>query len=139
MVPGWCFNDVEVQNSLWFQTIITATGMLSVTHSSPQFDTQLAFWQADNCNDFNSFTELGGNDDSGPSRNAALTACAPSGPILVQLDGQGGARGIGVLDFAFRPPEPVARCRSFGVVFLQDDGYVTVTPAAVDDGSYMEW
>lgn len=130
----------HVQNSLWFSTVNDG-GMLSVTHSASidpaTINTQLAFWTGD-CNNFNSLSLLGANDDGGAGTNAMLSACVPPGPILVQLDGHTGSAGIGKLDFALSATNPpTAKCRDVDVN-VGTTGTATITPSDVNDGSTFD-
>jgi hypothetical protein len=44
---GWCA-DSTISNTLWFTFVAPASGRVSI--ASPDFDTQLALWDAANCN-----------------------------------------------------------------------------------------
>jgi hypothetical protein len=44
---GWCADSDTISNTMWFTFTAPASGRVSV--QSPGFDTQLALWDADNC------------------------------------------------------------------------------------------
>lgn len=58
---GWCNNTIT--NTLWFKFIAPTSGRVSI--QSPDFDTQLALWDADNCDTIllGGATLLYANDD----------------------------------------------------------------------------
>ena len=97
---GWCEEDVEIQNSVWFNFVAPASGEVAVsTCGLADFDTQIAVYASSNCSDFGSYTLIGANDD-GPLDCATdydsyleLIALNPGETYLVLVDGYTGAMG----------------------------------------------
>ncbi|GAB4252722.1 MAG: hypothetical protein Kow0027_17600 [Saprospiraceae bacterium] len=88
---GWCSFDPNVQNSVWFTFVAPPSGLVKVS-SDDLDDTQVAIWSVGNCSDFNTFTEIAANDDSGPGFSP-LILCASVNPgqtYYVQVDGFSG-------------------------------------------------
>ncbi|MAT55510.1 MAG: hypothetical protein CMN32_13620, partial [Saprospirales bacterium] len=88
---GWCSFDPNVQNSVWFTFVAPPSGFVKVS-SDDLDDTQVAIWSVGNCSDFNTFTEIAANDDSGPGFSP-LILCASVNPgqtYYVQVDGFNG-------------------------------------------------
>ena len=94
---GWCSFETTVQNSAWFTFTAPAGG--SVTLVADGFDSQIAIWEASDCNDFNTFSLVGANDDSGDdfissanifSAGIQLNCLTPGNTYYVQVDGFGG-------------------------------------------------
>lgn len=102
---GWCSYDTEVQSSLWYTFKAPCPG--SVTIVATKFDTQLALWEAGDCDDFLTFTEIAANDDSGDDVIPGIhifapaiieaTRLNPGQTYYIQLDGFDGERGSGYL------------------------------------------
>jgi hypothetical protein len=112
---GWCSFETGVQNSLWYSFEAPASG--SVTIVATGFDTQLALWDAGDCDDFSTFTEIAANDDNGddvipgnhPFAPAIIEAAClnPGQTYYIQLDGFNGASGSGDLHLIDSGNEPL--------------------------------
>lgn len=64
-LEGWCV-DTSIQQSVWFEFVAPASGAVLVdlcNDGSTQFDTRVAVYQGDACDDPSSFVLLGANDD----------------------------------------------------------------------------
>lgn len=94
---GWCSFETDVDNSAWFSFVAPAGG--SVTVVAEGFDSQIGVYTASDCNDYTTFSEVGGNDDSGDdfSPNAGifdaglqLNCLTPGETYYVQVDGFNG-------------------------------------------------
>ena len=101
---GWCNfpapAEPGVQNSLWYELEVPSSR--SVAIETAGFDTQLALWAADTCDDLTSggATLIAANDDSGPgfaSLLGPLYCLDPSETYWVQVDGWNGAEGEGAI------------------------------------------
>jgi hypothetical protein len=91
---GWC--NTTLSNSLWFSFVAPTSGR--VTIQSPDFDTQLALWSADNCDTIlkGGATLVAANDDDGSytahggvqfsSFLGPITCLTPGKTYYVQLD-----------------------------------------------------
>jgi len=108
---GWCSFELDVDNSAWFTFDAPASG--SVTLYTDGFDSQLAMYTATDCNDYNTFVAVAGNDDSAddfdPNVNIfgggfSISCLVPGQTYYVQVDGFNGAESISA------------------AVFLQDNG-----------------
>jgi hypothetical protein len=96
---GWCSFELDVDNSVWFTFQAPASGCVSIVADGG--DTQLAMYEASNCNDFTTFTEVAANDDSGddiiPGANifsagiVEASCLTPGATYYVQVDGFNGA------------------------------------------------
>ena len=88
---GWCSFETDVDNSIWFQFVAPASGCVNV--GAVDADLQIAVWQATDCGDFGTFTEIGANDDGGPGLAPLLENLAvnPGETYWVQIDGFNGA------------------------------------------------
>ena len=103
---GWCFFEPFVQNSVWFTITVPPSGCVNVLVEG--FDVQAALWQATNCNDYSTYTEIWANDDSGNLLNPSLPASGPAALVevacltpgatyLLQVDGFNGSEGQGTI------------------------------------------
>ena len=96
---GWC--ESGLSNTLWLSWEVPVEGgvyLISTCNEGTTFDTQLALWEASDCNDFNSFALLNANDDAGCGlgsfRSTMLTPCLQGGETLyLQIDGYYGEVG----------------------------------------------
>lgn len=96
---GWCSFELDVDNSVWFTFQAPASGCVSIVADG--FDSQVALWDATDCNDFTTFVEIAANDDSGddivPTANLFSggiieAACLiPGRTYYIQVDGFAGA------------------------------------------------
>lgn len=96
---GWCSFEVDVDNSVWFTFTAPASGCVSIVADG--FDSQVALYSVVDCNDFNTYTEIAANDDSGddviPGANIFSggileAACLmPGASYYIQVDGFDGA------------------------------------------------
>ena len=88
---GWCSFETDVDNSVWFKFIAPEGGCVNV--SATDADLQLAIWQATDCSNFGTFTEVAANDDSGPGNAPFLefVSVNPGEVYWVQIDGFNGA------------------------------------------------
>lgn len=98
---GWCSFELDVDNSAWFTFNAPASG--SVTMYTDGFDSQLAMYTATDCNDYNTFVTIAGNDDSAddfdPGVNIfgggfSISCLVPGQTYYVQVDGFNGAEGV---------------------------------------------
>eukprot|EP00483_Globobulimina_turgida_P012530 UN12553 len=65
---GWCEDDPNVQNSLWYKVTASELELKMVCYSGVCLNTQLAVYTATDCGDFSTFTLVKANDDKrGPS------------------------------------------------------------------------
>lgn len=97
---GWC--ESGVTGSAWL-TFAAEEGNCWITActESTDFDTQIALWKADDCNDFSTFVLMAANDDlpggCGPGAGYASgmwSGCLEAGETyLIQVDGWQDARG----------------------------------------------
>lgn len=101
---SWFVEEANAQTSVWYKFGAPASGSVSISlcNSITNFDTQLALYSADDCNDFSSFQLLAANDDSSLDNcNAqtefasSLTACGlTQGEVyFIQVDGYNGDLG----------------------------------------------
>lgn len=91
----WCNNDLN--NTMWFTLVAPASGRISI--QSPDFDTQLAFWDAPNCSSIltGGATLIASNDDDpnsflhgGVDYSSfidSITCLTPGKTYYLQLDG----------------------------------------------------
>jgi hypothetical protein len=106
-VSSWCNNDVAVQNSMWYSFVAPAAGAVVITtcNDGSILDTQIAIWQAVDCNDYNSFTSLIANDDidggcnTGGQYSSGVTidALEAGTTYYIQVDGWSGETGFFIL------------------------------------------
>ncbi|MBL0315102.1 MAG: T9SS type A sorting domain-containing protein [Flavobacteriales bacterium] len=62
---AWCNGDTDVQTSIWYTFVAPANGAVIATTclEGTSNDTQIAIWEATDCNDYTTFTYFGANDD----------------------------------------------------------------------------
>jgi len=89
---GWCSFELVVDNSLWYSFVAPASGNVTI-ETVGTGDTQLALWEATDCADFATFTEVAANDDGGVGLLSALTnVCViPGQTYWIQVDGYTGS------------------------------------------------
>ena len=100
---GWC--EGEIDHTIWAKFTVEENTRYRVAtcNDDTDFDTQVALWVVDNCNDFDSYELVGANDDSGCDvgsqySSVAYSPCLPSGTeVYIQIDGWYGASGIAEL------------------------------------------
>lgn len=103
---GWCSFETDVDNSVWFTFTAPASGCVSIVADG--FDSQLALYSVTNCGDYNTYTEVAANDDSGDdiissagifSAGIDQASClTPGATYYIQVDGYNGAESAnGVL------------------------------------------
>lgn len=102
---GWCSFETDVDNSAWFTFVAPASGSIGIAANASGWDSQIAVYEASDCNDYGTFVELGANDDSaddvisGSSLFAAgigsLNCLTPGATYYVQVDGYNGDEAIG--------------------------------------------
>ena len=97
---GWC--EQGLAHSAWLTfTATEGNCWVSSCNDSTNFDTQVALWKAEECNDYSTYTLVNANDDlpggCGPGNGYASglwTGCLDSGATyLIQVDGWYGAVG----------------------------------------------
>ncbi len=88
---GWCFFEIDVQNSLWYTFVAPDCGPLDI-ETTGSGDTQLALWTVTDCTDFGTFTEVAGNDDGGAGLLSLIddVVVIPGTTYWVQVDGFAG-------------------------------------------------
>ncbi len=102
---GWCESDPNAQVSVWFT--FEASGAALTRFSAGPGDYQIAVWTADDSTNFETFVEVGANDDSGPGFSPRLSLLGlEAGTYYVQVDGWNGSAGPGTaLVEEINPPE----------------------------------
>jgi hypothetical protein len=96
-LDGWCSFETAVDNDVWFTFIAPPSG--NVIIDAGPFDTQVAVWLVDDCEDLAAAIEVYANDDSGPGFAAQLAdACGaisyiPGTEYYIQIDGFAGTAG----------------------------------------------
>ena len=106
-ITSWCNDDMAVQNSMWYTFIAPANGAVVITtcNTGSALDTQLALWEATDCADYTTFTNLAANDDiEGGCTNGgvyssgfSIDGLTPGATYFVQVDGWDGEMGPFVL------------------------------------------
>ncbi|NEN25082.1 hypothetical protein G3O08_16400 [Cryomorpha ignava] len=102
---SWCDGAV-VNNSIWYTFVGPASGRVRIDGCNPgsSFDSQFAIYTADDCNDYDTYTLIGANDDRPAPLFAAcefglfrsgIELCIEEGvTYYLQVDGYFGATGI---------------------------------------------
>ncbi|RMG66497.1 MAG: T9SS C-terminal target domain-containing protein [Bacteroidetes bacterium] len=97
---NYAWYETGITNSVWFTFVAPPSGALSIDLCNggvgTDFDTQVAVYEVGNCNDFNTFTFLGANDDitgdcPGPGDPYAsildITCLTPGNTYYILVDG----------------------------------------------------
>lgn len=100
---GWC--EGGITHTIWAKYTVSADTRYRVAtcNDDTNFDTQVALWVVDNCNDFSTYELVGANDDSSCDvgngyASVAYSPCLPEGTeVYVQIDGWNGDSGIAEL------------------------------------------
>lgn len=93
----WLVSSDEPANSQWFQFIPAATSCYAVAATG--FDTQLAIYTAGNVNDFNTFTQLASDDNTGPGNTGLISTISLTAgtTYFIQVNGYRGAIGTPIV------------------------------------------
>ena len=95
----WLDYPYSPKNSQWFQFTPTTSGCYSL--ASTGFDTQLAIYTASNLSNFNTFSEVASDDDSGTPLYTSLIAGAALNAGMtyyIQVSGYAGSTGTPTLN-----------------------------------------
>ncbi|MEZ4848442.1 MAG: T9SS type A sorting domain-containing protein [Bacteroidia bacterium] len=97
---SWCMGDITgIQKSVWFSFIGPDSGKvdLSTCWAGTNFNTQISVYSVIDCNDFNTFTLIGANDDGNSCANGesfiTLYCLTPGETYYVMVDGFSGDSG----------------------------------------------
>lgn len=105
---GWCDGNGELaqlDNSLWYSFVAPASGVVELTTclEETNFDTQIAVWSSNDCDDYSTYELVGANDDfdtdiecASPNPYASfLIICGlnEGQEYYVQIDGYNGSIG----------------------------------------------
>ena len=110
---GWCEGNISATVWAKFTVEESVAYEVKLCNENTSFDTQLALWVNDGCNDFESYELLGANDDAYCSVGAyygstAYTPCLEVGTeVYVQIDGYNGQTGISEISVMPTENEPV--------------------------------
>ncbi|MEM6346741.1 MAG: T9SS type A sorting domain-containing protein [Bacteroidota bacterium] len=113
-IDTWVENNVDA--SVWLKFAVPSTGGFNVDlcQTGTNFDTQIALFSVGDCNNYNSFTFVGGDDDGdgfctlGNQFSSTFETCYPAGDTLyILVDGFQGE--VGLFEVAITPitPQPV--------------------------------
>lgn len=69
----WC--NTNITNSVWFTFIAPPSGGVIIDGSEQAFDGQLAVYEVTACNDYNTYTLVGANDDDGAAFSPMVEVC----------------------------------------------------------------
>lgn len=109
---SWC--ELGIQNSVWFKFTAPPSGGVEVsTCGMADFDSQIAVYSADNCNNFSTYGLIAANDD-GPSSCATnfdswleIEGLNAGETYYILVDGYNGATGtFGISVTALQSPAP---------------------------------
>ena len=97
-LPGsWCGSDGAVTSSGWvsFSPSAEAPLMISTCTDSASFDTQIALYKVEDCQDWSTYELISAGDDQcGGYRSIMYTSCLEIGAdYLIQIEGWGGQTG----------------------------------------------
>ena len=94
---GWCSFELDIDNSVWFKFVAPASGCVDIEVLTADY--QMAVWSVGDCGNFATYTEVGANDDGGPSFAPALfdLAVTPGNTYYVQIDGYDGTAAAGTV------------------------------------------
>jgi len=90
----------SVENSVWFQAIVPASGHLAIGTCGTTFDTELNVYSVTDCADFNTYTDIGYADWNpwacAGSHPAGIELCGlnPTDTVWFWVDGYFGSEGI---------------------------------------------
>jgi hypothetical protein len=90
---GWCGSTVNPRNTLWFSFQAPSDPVAIFVDQGWLANLQLAVWQADDINDFASFTELAANDDANSIYAPGIlpmTGLTAGAEYLIQVSGNPG-------------------------------------------------
>ena len=119
---AWC--EGGVTGSAWLSFVATGDNCwITACTDSTDFDTQIALWKAEDCQDFSTYTLISANDDlpggCGPGAYYASglwTGCLDSGEsYLIQVDGWQDARGRAGITIETVEDEPVVNASVGGL------------------------
>ncbi|MBC7771113.1 MAG: tyrosinase family protein [Pyrinomonadaceae bacterium] len=132
---GWCRDDPEVQNSVWYTFTAPRSGVVTLHagHQSHDVDhglvvnTQMAVWDVDDCLSYDTYHLIGANDDSGnhgifgadPALHD-LGGLVPGATYYIQIDGYQGDTGIGTLVIEAKPATCACDWNADGSLNSQD-------------------
>ncbi|MEI7801978.1 MAG: T9SS type A sorting domain-containing protein [Bacteroidota bacterium] len=133
---SWCpFGGNLAENTLWFTFTAPASGRIVI--QSPDFDTELAIWDATDCNSFPNVTLIAANDDD-PNYVAngstifssyVYSDClTPGNTYYVELDGYSGT--VGSTNINLTDPGTIdASFATLNIRYCPTANPVTLTPA----------
>ncbi len=156
---GWCENPSQVDNSVWYKFVVPSSANIqaSTCNGAGSFDTQLAIWKATDCNNFATYTFIGGNDDGANCVTTytsllQLGGLTPGDTLLLQLDGYLGDAGTFELEItSIAAPVNDQPCNATVVTVggsagifsnvnaLTDPGEDSITPPVSDCISNAGW
>jgi hypothetical protein len=98
-LPGaWCGSDGNVSASAWltYTPIVSDPVTVMACSDSTTFDTQLAMYRVEDCDDFTTYELVGSNDDACAGYASILySSCLEVGATyLIQMDGWAGQQGV---------------------------------------------
>lgn len=118
---GWC-GDLKIDNSLWYKFKAPESGAIQVDlctdGNTTTFDTQVAVYKAEDCNNFSSFTLLGANEDKegcGRASFLSVFCLTPGQEYLILVDGfnkEEGSLGIRLSEILFSEEDIVLETTS---------------------------
>ena len=133
---GWCREDPNVQNSIWFTFVAPGSG--AVTFEGDHADVQLAVWNVSNCASFaGGFAKVGANDDGlvkgpwGTSPALSLSGLVPDKTYYLQVDGFRGIQSDAELLVSSRSSSTTA------IPAISGWGFVTLAAAISLMGSAL--
>jgi len=132
---GWCFNT-DVENSAWYTFVAPASGNVTVSAVGTTFDTQVAVFEAANCQEAEAGTGtlVGANDDDpagGTTSFVILCGLTPGATYYVLADGYAGAEG----DLSLTLTEGVQADFTSVATYLDVD----FTDASTAPGTITDW
>ncbi|MEL7530437.1 MAG: T9SS type A sorting domain-containing protein [Bacteroidota bacterium] len=110
----WIENNVDA--SVWLKFAVPSTGGFNVDlcQTGTGFDTQIALFSVGDCNNYNTFNFVGGDDDGdgfctlGNQFSSTFEACYPAGDTLyILVDGFQGEVGLFELSITPITPQPI--------------------------------
>lgn len=94
---AWCAGAASLENSVWFTFTAPPSGSVAITTTG--FDTQIAVWEAEDCDALlnGNYFMVGANDDASPSVSGSslqLQCLIPGEIYWLQVDGNQGEEGL---------------------------------------------
>ncbi|MFK7920946.1 MAG: T9SS type A sorting domain-containing protein [Bacteroidia bacterium] len=113
-IDTWLENNVD--GTVWLKFAVPSTGGFNVDlcQTGTNFDTQIALFSVSDCNNYNTFNFIGGDDDGsgfcalGNQFASTFAACYPAGDTLyIMVDGFQGEEGLFEVSITPTTPQPV--------------------------------